>query len=132
MVAGGFAIANHPAAFVSEGADEFELAWDDRPGEVTFADEIRNDVDVPTVYHPEDVTERWFFFPEATDDLVEQPSPPDFFRMHEGRGARVRIERRAMAGDDESGVGMTIHSIRAAQTFAASKYFSAYARAARE
>ena len=90
------------------GGIEAEFARDDGTGKVSLADKIRHDVHVTDRVRDRiqqrPITHGRFLLPEHAAHLREQPAPADRGGMGETRGARVRIDRRTMANDEQGGV----------------------------
>src|SRR6266853_2837720 len=87
---------------------QLKLARDYGLGEITFADEIRHDINFANgfrIKQKQCVTKTWFFFPEGAADLDKDFSTPNFHRVRQRRRARIRIHRRAVSDNEKGGVG---------------------------
>ena len=133
MVASGFAIMNDAFPDTRGFAGELEFAGNHRLGEIPLTDKIRHHINLLAIDHAQDFAEGGLLFPEAYGHLGEDAALADALSMNERRGTRVGIHCRAMAHDDKGALReVFFHWRRSAQTLAASKCNSAYARAAFE
>ena len=92
-----------PTGAFSNPSVQLELARNYRLGEVTFANEIGNDVnifDCVRIEKKDRVAQARFFFPKRALHLAKNVSSPDFGCMRQRRRARIRIHRRAMTDDE--------------------------------
>ena len=103
MIADGLAIIpDLPVRARCRFSLQFELAWNHHLREITFADEIRDNVNIfdrVRIKKKQGVAQARFLFPKRALDIAENILPPDFRRMRKRRRARVRIHRRTMPDD---------------------------------
>src|SRR5712691_8861604 len=105
-------IPDLPIRALCDLAIQLKLARNDCLGEITFADEIWDDVNVfDCVWSKEKnrVTQARLFFPKRTLHIGKNISTPNLGPMRQRRRTRVRIHRRAMTDDEESAVGFRNH-----------------------
>jgi hypothetical protein len=89
-----------------EGAVETKLTGNDFLGEIAFADEIGDDVDVGALNHVKDLAEAGFLLPEGANYLTEEAAALDFIGMEEGGGAGVGIDGGTVAEEEEGAMGL--------------------------
>src|SRR5438477_10752905 len=113
MVPDRFAITpGLPVRASCTSAVQLQLARNHRLCEVTFADKVRNDVNIfdrVGIKKKDRVPQTWFLFPKRTRDFAEDISTPDFGRMGQRRRARIWVHRRAMADNQQRGVRSEFH-----------------------
>jgi hypothetical protein len=102
--AGGKAVAGGEAG---DGAGEAELAGDDFLGEIAFADEIGDDVEVRALDHIEDLAVAGFLLPEGANDLGEEVTAADFGGVLDGGGTGIGVHGGAVAEEDEGAIGLS-------------------------
>ena len=85
-----------------------EFTGDDFFGEVTFADEQRNDEDTRRKNATERTADRGLQFPETFEHLREKVATAQFIRVLIRRRSRIGIQRRAMADQNERSVGEAV------------------------
>jgi len=85
-------------------ASELELARDDVLGEVTFADEVRNDIDFWGIDHEKRLAHGWLLFPETDVHFGKEIALTDFGSVLEVGGGGIWVFGRTVADDEESGV----------------------------
>src|SRR6266853_526195 len=93
-------------------AIQLKLARNYRLGEITFADEVRDDVnafDCVWIEQKDRVAQTRLFFPKRTLHIGKNISTPDLGAMRQGRRARIRIHRRAMTDDEQRGLLPAVH-----------------------
>src|SRR6058998_785614 len=76
-----------------------QFAWNHYLGEITLADEIRDDVNVfdcARIEQKDRVAQTRLFFPKRAFHIDKNFSAPNFRRMRQSWRARIRIHRRAM------------------------------------
>src|SRR5882724_647874 len=91
---------------------QLKLARDDDLRKITFADEIRDDVDIfdcVRIEQKDRVAQTRLFFPKRTLHIGKNISTPNLGRMRQSRRARVRIYRRAMTDDEQCGLLPAVH-----------------------
>src|SRR6266436_3585509 len=89
-----------------------QFAWNHCLGEITLADEIRDDVNVfdrTWIEQKDRVAQTRLFFPKRTLHIGKNISAPNLGRMRQSRRARVRIYRRAMTDDEQCGLLPAVH-----------------------
>ena len=94
---------------MGDGAIEAEFAGDDGIGEITFADEIGDEVDFIGADHVEDLAVAGFFFPEGGVDFGEDLAIDEGGGVIESGGAGIGVDRGSVADDDESAVRLRKH-----------------------
>ena len=106
------AVVNRPAAAPLRAGKigsiigaKAEFARDDFLGEITFADEQRNDEDTRRKYAPQHAANGRLEFPEAFEHLREKLAAAQFIRVLIRRRGGIRVQRRAMADQHQRGVG---------------------------
>jgi hypothetical protein len=70
---------------------QFQLSWDHFRSEVTFADKVRDNVDVWRFHHSQHFPQARLFFPKSAVYLREYAPASDLIRMNKSRRARVRV-----------------------------------------
>jgi hypothetical protein len=75
VVSHRFAVFKSTPVSVCNGAREFKLPWDYCPCEIAFADEVRDNVNVFTVDHVENLSQTRFLFPKGAMDFTETALP---------------------------------------------------------
>src|SRR5438309_8487452 len=88
-----------PTGAFSNPSVQLELARNYRLGEVTFANEIGNDVnifDCVRIEKKDRVAQARFFFPKRALHIGKNISTPNLGPMRQGRRARIRIHGLAM------------------------------------
>src|SRR5205807_5434088 len=83
-----------PTGAFSNPSVQLELARNYRLREVTFANEIGNDVnifDCVRIENEDRVAQARFLFPKCALHISENVSSPDLSRMRQRRRARIRI-----------------------------------------
>ena len=109
------AVVNRPAAAPLRAGKigsiigaKAEFARDDFLGEITFADEQRNDEDTRRKHAPQHAANGRLEFPEAFEHLREKVATAQFIRVLIRRRGGIRVQRRAMADQHQRGVGKVI------------------------
>ena len=85
-----------PGGQMSHRTGQAKFPRDDFPGKIAFADEIRDDIDLPAFHRVECLTEAWLLLPEAANHLVEYPPAPNFLGMQERWSAGTPVHARSM------------------------------------
>ena len=91
---------------------EAQFAGDDLFGEIAFADEIGNNVNVldrVRVEKKHRVAQARLFLPERRLHIAKNISPANLGGVRQGRRARVRVHRRPMANDEKPASGIGNH-----------------------
>ena len=86
---------------------QLQLPWDYGLREIAFTDEIRHHVDfadLGIVEEKERIAEARFLFPETACDLAEDALFSNRFRLGKTGRTRIRVDRRAVANNQESGI----------------------------
>ena len=109
VVPHGLAIFEGEAIAMGDGAIEAEFAGDDGIGEITFADEIGDEVDFIGADHVEDLAVAGFFFPEGGVDFGEDLAIDEGGGVIESGGTGIGVDRGSVADDDESAVRLGKH-----------------------
>ena len=106
MDANGIAVVDGFPVNAGGGTSEFEFAGDDFPGEISFADEVGNDIDFFGVDQVERFAHGGFFLPKAAVDFAKNAALTDFAGVIEIGRRRVRVLCRAMPDDEQSRIGL--------------------------
>src|SRR2546430_9889951 len=107
-------IPDLPIRALCDLAIQLKLARNYRLGEITFADEVRDDVnafDCVRIKKRNRVAQARLLFPKRTGHIGKNISMPNLGPMRQGRRARIRIHRRAMTDDEQRGLLPAVHII---------------------
>ena len=80
---------------------KFKFSRDDCFSEVTFANKVRNDIDILTFDHSQNFSKARFLLPKAAIDFRKKPATNDLVRMLEGWCTRIRIQGGTMTYQNE-------------------------------
>src|SRR5437667_7326698 len=100
-------IPDLPIRALCDLAIQLKLAWNYRLGEITFADEIWDNVyvfDCIRIKEKNRVAQARLLFPESAFHIEKNFPKPDFRPMRQRRSARIRIDGRSMADNQERAV----------------------------
>src|SRR5438045_5653659 len=114
MIAHRFAIV--PGLTIRAPGDlpvQLKFPRDDGLGKITFTDEVGHHADLTDRFRIEQeprITQTWLFLPKRALNFREKFPSADFNGMAQCRRARVRVDRRAMAHDEERGIWCWTHA----------------------
>src|SRR5438876_9220184 len=100
-------IPDLPIRALCDLAIQLKLARNYRLGEITFADEVRDDVNVfdcVGIKKKDRVAQARFLFPKCALHITKNISSPDLGRVRQRRRARIRIHGRAMTDDEKRAI----------------------------
>src|SRR6266513_3594796 len=105
-------IPDLPIRALRDLAIQLKLARNYRLREITFADEVWDDVNVfecVRIKKKDRVAQARFFFPKRALHISKNISTPNLGPMRQSRRARIRIHRRAMTDDEHCGLLPAVH-----------------------
>jgi hypothetical protein len=78
-----------------------KFSRDDGFRKVPFADEIWDDIHVVAIHHMQNVAQTRFFLPKRTMHFCKNVASDDLVSVLKGRGARIWIQCRPVANEDQ-------------------------------
>ena len=81
---------------MGDWSGKLKFSRDDCLSEVTFANKVRDDIDILSLDHSQDLSKAWLLLPKGAIDFSKKPAANDLVRMLEGWRTRIRIEGRSM------------------------------------
>ena len=101
MAADGGGVENFLKTTMSDVPRQFEFSRNDLLGKIALTDKIGNNDDIFALDAIKNLTQRRFFFPKSTTNLLKNPTLPDRVSMLMSRLGGVGVLGGAMADDDE-------------------------------